>query len=152
MLGCSGSNKKETKIQSQNNIIIKSPEFKTVLKNFYKDAIYYNSPDLRNDTISVFIGKYGEGKYKESTGVALYSFKKLDNDYIGEANLDNLKVLFYNKDLELTKDFIDVKPIRKNIINKQKLDKKSNIPPTYKETYEKFYTYKDGKLTLIRIE
>lgn len=148
VLGCSGSNENIAKVQSENNIVIKSPEFKGVIKNFYKDALYY-SPSAKNDTISVSFYKYNGND--ETVNVGLYSFKKLEGKYIGISELDNLKVLFYTDDIKLVKDFIELKFIVKDNSHKKVYNKETG-PPIYKETYEKFYTYKDGKLTLMKLK
>lgn len=148
VLGCSGSNENTAKVQNENNIVIKSPEFKGVIKNFYKDALYY-SPYAKNDTISVSFYKYNDSD--EIVNVGLYSFKKLEGKYIGISDLDNLKVLFYTDDIKLAKDFIELKFITKDTIHKKVYNKKTG-PPVYRETYEKFYTYKDGKLKLMRLK
>ncbi len=148
VLGCSGSNEKIAKAQNETNIVIKSPEFKGVIKNFYKDALYY-SPYAKNDTISVSFYKYNGDD--EIVNVGLYSFKKLEGKYIGISKLDNLKVLFYTDDIKLTKDFLELKFLEKDTIHKKVYNKETG-PPVYKETYEKFYTYKDGKLTLMKLK
>ena len=146
VLGCSGGNEKIAKVQNENNIVIKSPEFKGVIKNFYKDALYY-SPSAKNDTISVSIWKN-----ESDINVSLNSFVKLKNDYyIGKTDLDSLKVLFYTNNLESTKDFIELKFVVKDTIPKKVYNKETG-PAVYKETYEKFYTYKDGKLTLMKLK
>ncbi|WP_449400792.1 hypothetical protein [Chryseobacterium wanjuense] len=148
VLGCSGSNENTAKVQNENNIVIKSPEFKGVIKNFYKDALYY-SPYAKNDTISVSFYKYNDSD--EVVNVGLYSFKKLEGKYIGISDLDNLKVLFYTDDIKLAKDFIELKFIAKDTIHKKVYNKETEFP-VYKETYEKFYTYKDGKLKLMTLK
>lgn len=146
VIGCSGSNEKIAKVQNENNIVIKSPEFKDVIKGFYKDALYY-SPYAKNDTISVSIWKN-----ESDINVSLNSFVKLRNDYyIGKTDLDSLKILFYTNSLENAKDFIELKFIAKDTIHKKVYNKETG-PPVYKETYEKFYTYKDGKLKLMRMK
>ncbi|WP_412850909.1 hypothetical protein ACL0VS_03650 [Chryseobacterium sp. PMSZPI] len=145
VLGCSGSNEKKIKAQNENNIVIKSSEFKGVIKNFYKDALYY-SPYTKNDTVSVSIWKN-----KNDINVSLNSFVKLKSEYyIGKTDLDSLKILFYTNNLESTKDFIELKFVTKDIIHKKVYNKETG-PPVYKETYEKFYTYKDGKLTTMKL-
>lgn len=148
LLGCSGSNENVVKARNENNIVIKSTEFKDIIKNFYKDALHYSSY-AKNDTISVSFYKYNNND--EIINVGLYSFKKLEGKYIGMSDLDSLKVLFYTDDIKLAKDFIELKFIVKNIIHKKVYNNKTG-PPIYKETYKKFYTYKDGKLTLMRLK
>lgn len=148
VLGCSGSNENIAKLQNESNVVIKSPEFKGVIKKFYKDALHYSSY-AKNDTISVSFYKYNDND--KIVNVGLYSFKKLEGKYIGISELDNLKVLFYTDDIKLAKDFIELKFIKKDTIHK-KIYNKETGPPVYKETYEKFYTYKDGKLTLMRLK
>lgn len=148
VLACSGSNEKKAKAQNENNIIIKSPEFKGVIKNFYKNALYY-SPYSKNDTISVSFYKNNDND--EIVNVGLYSFKKLEGRYIGISELDNLKVLFYTDDIKFAKDFIDLKFSIKNVTNKKVYNKETG-PPIYKETFEIFYTYKDGKLTTMKVK
>ncbi|AZA76485.1 hypothetical protein EG347_02575 [Chryseobacterium sp. G0186] len=148
ILSCSGNSENKTKSHNDNNIVIKSPEFKTVIKNFYKDALYY-SPYAKNDTISVSFYQYKD--HDKIVNVGLYSFKKLEGKYIGESNLDSLKILFYTDNIKITKDFIELKFVKEETINKQD-HKQSDHPPIYKETYEKFYSYKDGKLTLMRLK
>lgn len=148
VLGCSGSNESIAKAQNENNIVIKSPEFKGVIKKFYNDAIYY-SPYAKNDTVSVSFYKYNNSD--ETINVGLYSFKKLEGKYIGISDLDNLKVLFYTDDLKLAKDFIELKFIVRDTSRKKVYNKETG-PPVYKETYERFYTYKDGKLKLMTLK
>lgn len=148
VLGCSGSNENIAKLQNESNVVIKSPEFKGVIKKFYKDALHY-SLYAKNDTISVSFYKYNDSD--KIVNVGLYSFKKLEGKYIGISELDNLKVLFYTDDIKLAKDFIELKFIKKDTIHKKVYNKETG-PPVYKETYEKFYTYKDGKLTLMRLK
>lgn len=148
LLGCSGSNENVVKARNENSIVIKSTEFKDVIKNFYKDALHYSSY-AKNDTISVSFYKYN--KSDEIINVGFYSFKKLEGKYIGISDLDNLKVLFYTDDIKLAKDFIELKFIAKDTIRK-KVYNRETVPPVYKETYEKFYTYKDGKLTLMKVK
>jgi len=148
VLSCSGSNENIPKAQNENNVVLKSPEFKGVIKNFYKDALYY-SPYAKNDTISVSFYKYNDSA--EIVNVGLYSFKTLEENYIGISELDNLKVLFYTDDIKFAKDFIELKFIEKDTIHKKVYNKETG-PPVYKETYQKFYTYKDGKLTLMKLK
>lgn len=148
VLGCSGSNENIAKLQNESNVVIKSPEFKSVIKKIYKDALHYSSY-AKNDTISVSFYKYNDSD--KIVNVGLYSFKKLEGKYIGISELDNLKVLFYTDDIKLAKDFIELKFIKKDTIHKKVYNKETG-PPVYKETYEKFYTYKDGKLTLMRLK
>lgn len=144
LLGCSGSNENKAKQQNETNVVIKSPEFRGVIKNFYKDAFYYSSY-AKNDTISVSFYKYNESD--KIINVGLYSFKTLEGKNIGIAELDNLKIFFYTENIDFTTDFIEVKRSKEKTSNKQ-----YNRPTTYKETYEKFYTYDNGKLTLMKIK
>ncbi len=148
VLGCSGGSENIAKAQKESNIVIKSPEFKGVIKDFYKDALYY-SPYAKNDTISVSFYKYNAND--KIVNIGLYSFKKLEGKYIGISELDNLKVLFYTDDIKIAEDFIELKFITKDTIHKKVYNKETG-PPVYKETYKKFYTYKDGKLTLMRVK
>lgn len=148
IISCSGNDYNKLNTQNENNIVIKSIEFKTVLKNFYNDAVYY-SPHAKNDTVSVSFYQYD--KNDEFINVGLYSFKKLEGRYISMSNLGNLKILFYSNNIKFTEDFIDLQSVKE--ISKHKktyLDRKK--PPQYIETYEMFFTYKDGQLKLMTLK